>query len=383
MSRRALALALGLALVLGAPAAVQADVVELTNGNEVKGEVVDEAADPVIVKTPDGKLSFPKRMVKKITREEGDQAKGGGHRPSTEPPPPPTATATPPPTATAARPPRPGSQGGWWERRGQFKTKLTRRGPSPDPDPGLTAPQGVEAVNVPVGSRPLKAWILRPPPAGKRAASVVWLHPGFSVTAQDLEVVRPLVAAGFAVFVPSFRGENGNGGDFELLLGELDDAVAMIRWFARQPGIDPARIHALGYDLGGGLSSLLSLVPDVPLAHTSSIGGLYDPQLFYALDQNGFVPFEGKVEELEARLLLGHLAELRRPHIAWVGTDDKEMTRAAEALAAERAEVKQEGLVLRQARGDHSTSLGPALADYLRILNEQMKELDARAQPPR
>ena len=66
MSR--LAGVLALALLLAAPAS--ADVVELTNGNEVKGEVIDEAADPVIVKTPDGKLSFPKRMVKKITRED-------------------------------------------------------------------------------------------------------------------------------------------------------------------------------------------------------------------------------------------------------------------------------------------------------------------------
>lgn len=377
MSRRVGPLAaLGLALALGAPA--QADVVELTNGNEVKGEVVDEAADPVIVKTPDGKLSFPRRMVKKITREAGDQAKGGGPRPSTEPPP------TPPPAGTATPPPRPaGPQGGWWERRGQFKTKLTRRGPAPDPDPGLAAPQGVEAVNVPVGSRPLKAWILRPPAGGRKPASVVWLHAGFSVTAQDLEVVRPLVAAGFVVFVPSFRGENGNGGEFELLLGELDDAVAMIRWFARQPGIDPTRIHALGYDVGGGLSTLLSLVPDVPLAHTSSIGGVYDPQLFYLLSQNGWVPFEGKVEELDARLLMGHVAEMRRPHIAWVGADDKEMTRVAQQLAAERAEVKQEALVLRQAKGDHASCVVPALADYTRILLEQMKELDARAQPPR
>lgn len=372
--------ALGLALVFGAP--VEADVVELTNGNEVKGEVVDEAADPVIVKTPDGKLSFPKRMVKKITREAGDQAKGGGPRPSTEPPP--TATATPPPTATATPPPRPtGPQRGWWERRSQFKTKLTTHGPSPQPDPGLATPEGVEAVSVPVGSRPLKAWLLRPPATGKKLASVVWLHAGFAVTEDDLQVVRPLVAAGFAVFVPSFRGENGNGGEFELMLGELDDAIAMVRWFARQPGVDPTRIHSLGFDIGGGLSTLLSLVPDVPLVHTSSIGGLYDPQLLYALSTNGLVPFEGKLEEIEARLLLGHVAEMRRPHIAWVGSEDKEMTRVAEGLAAERAEVRQENLVLRQAKGDHGGCLQAAIADYLRILVEQMRALDARAQPPR
>lgn len=374
MSR--LAGVLALALLLAAPAS--ADVVELTNGNEVKGEVIDEAADPVIVKTPDGKLSFPKRMVKKITREDGDQAKGGGPRPSTEPPP--TATATPPPAGTATPPPRPASpQGGWWARRAQFKTKLVARGPAPQPDTALTTPEGYEAVSVPVGSRPLKAWLLRPPATGRKRPAVVWLHAGFAVTEDDLRLVRPLAAAGFVVFIPSFRGENGNAGDFELMLGELDDAIAMIRWFARQPGVDPARIRAMGFDIGGGLSSLLALVPDVPLLDTASIGGLYDPQLLYALSQSGYVPFVGEVEELEARLLLGHLAELRRPHIAWVGTDDKEVNRAAEALAAERREVGQQGLVLRQAKGDHAGCVPEAMADYTRIIVEQEKE---RAQPP-
>lgn len=362
------------ATLLGGPAL--ADVVELSNGNEVKGEVVDEAADPVVVKTPDGKLSFPKRMVKKVTREAGDQSKGGAPR-STEAPPPAATEAKPPPTATGSPPPPPPQAGGWWERRSAFKSKLTRHGPSPQPDPQLQAPEGVEAVNVPVGSRPLKAWILRPAQTGRHAA-VVWLHGGFAVTAEDFGFVKPIVDAGFIVLVPSFRGENGNGGEFELLLGELDDAIAVIRWFARQPGVDAARIHTLGFDIGGGLSALLSLVPDVPLVHTASIGGLFDPQVLQLLDQQGWVPFPGTGAELDARLLQNHLAEMRRPHIGWIGVDDKPSVRVAEAFAAERTATKQTGLVLRQSKGDHVQCVAPSVADYVRVLTDQQKEQKAR-----
>jgi hypothetical protein len=59
-----------LALLLGAP--TWADVVHLTNGSRISGEIVSESEKQVVVKTPQGKVTLPRRLVDRIERLSGD-----------------------------------------------------------------------------------------------------------------------------------------------------------------------------------------------------------------------------------------------------------------------------------------------------------------------
>lgn len=64
-----------LLLLLTSPAL--ADVVHLTNGSAVTGKVVKEDDEKVVVKTPDGTLTFPRDLVKSIERQGQGETKIG------------------------------------------------------------------------------------------------------------------------------------------------------------------------------------------------------------------------------------------------------------------------------------------------------------------
>jgi len=49
-----------------------ADVVHLTNGSRISGDVVSESDKEVVVKTPQGKVTLPRRLVDRIERLSGD-----------------------------------------------------------------------------------------------------------------------------------------------------------------------------------------------------------------------------------------------------------------------------------------------------------------------
>lgn len=61
-------LVLSLGLVLAA-APSRADVVQLKNGRQIRGEVLEETAEQVVIKTPDGRVTLPAREVERVDRE--------------------------------------------------------------------------------------------------------------------------------------------------------------------------------------------------------------------------------------------------------------------------------------------------------------------------
>lgn len=65
---RPLRLVLSLGLVLVA-APSRADVVQLKNGRQIRGEVLEETSEQVVVKTPDGRVTLPAREVERVERE--------------------------------------------------------------------------------------------------------------------------------------------------------------------------------------------------------------------------------------------------------------------------------------------------------------------------
>jgi dienelactone hydrolase len=247
-----------------------------------------------------------------------------------------------------------------------------RRGPAPSAWKPETPPGDVRELRYTSDGRELLAWYAAP--AGARAApALVYFHGEFSFAAWDFEQVRPFLAAGFAVMTPTLRGENGNPGDFELLRGEVDDACAAVRWLASQPEVDRTRLYSVGHSVGGGLSALLSLVPDLPLARTASVGGIYTPRTFVrwasSPDTAPLVRFDPALaDEGELRALGANLEDMQRPHRAFVGLGDEAILDNARALAA-RARLAP--FTLTTVEGDHARSLQPALRAWLADLTAE------------
>lgn len=271
------------------------------------------------------------------------------------------ACATAPPGAVQRR-------GPWAERRRGFTTKLRERGPAPGTWKPQETPAGAREVRFAGPTGDLLAWFAAP--AGvARAPALLYFHGEFSLARFDFEQVRPFLDAGFAVMTPSLRGENGNPGAFELLMGEVEDAVAAVRWLASQAEVDAARIHTLGHSVGGGVSGLLSLVPDIPVAVTASVGGVYSVRTFrrWASDPgtSPLVRFDATNEdEVELRVLGANLPDMVRPHRAFVGLEDSGILDNARAVVTEAARVKAP-FSLTEIAGDHASSLKAGVRAYL------------------
>ncbi len=295
--------------------------------------------------------------------------KGGRSSPATPAVDPPSfiaprADGTPRPASASVRP-ETVRDGSFLDARQAHATRLKRRGPSPQGyEPDEVPPEGGEVVRYPSGERQLMAWFAYPDPRPEGdCPAVVFCHGGFAFGAEDWDAAYPFLDAGFAVMMPTWRGENGNPGDFELFYGEVDDARAAIRWLASRSGIDRDRIATFGHSAGGGVSALLSLYDEPAIWVTGSAGGLYAPETFEGWAE--IVPFDpGDETECRLRVLAGNQAEMKARHIAYVGEDDDGI---AQDLPSFREETERTGAALTIVvipGTDHYSSLEPALSAF-------------------
>jgi dienelactone hydrolase len=243
-------------------------------------------------------------------------------------------------------------------------THLVRRGPSPQRWPEPEAPPGVQRVEYRSGELRLAAWLAVPEGrrADQRLPAVVYLHGWFGLRKEAWQDARRFVDRGFVVMVPMLRGENDNPGHFEMFYGELDDAAAAVRWLAARPEVDRGRIYAFGHSVGGNLAGLLSLVPDLPLVSTASVGGVYTADAFDSWQR--IVPFDrDDPAEVRARMLRPNLAEMQRPHHAYVGEDDAILRSARQVADAARA--RRAPFSLEVVAGDHFSSVPKAIDRFI------------------
>ena len=270
------------------------------------------------------------------------------------------ASDTPAPSAPATAPQPPETS--YLERRAAFETRLVRRGPSPQPYRLQSPPSGVRAVVYPSGPLSLEAWVAFPeglPPGGKVPA-VVFFHGGYAFGAGDFEDARPFLRAGFAVMCPMLRAEDGNPGDFEMLLGEVEDAGAAIAWLASQPGVDASHVYTFGHSAGGIISALLSLRP-VPIRYGGSSGGMYGTRLFDIDWVREAMPFADGPDERSMRVLVGNVRSMQRRHYAYVGATDPD-----QEVALVTKELRPGSLlVVETIPGDHFTSLPPSVEAFI------------------
>ena len=228
--------------------------------------------------------------------------------------------------------------------------------PSPQHWEDESPPPGVQEIHYSSEGRTLKAWYRAP--TRPRTPALVYLHGGFAFGATDYTDLEPFLNDDWAILTPTFRGENGNPGSFEMYLGEVEDAANAIRWIASQPNVDPNRIYLFGHSSGGVIASLISLVPDLPVAMTGSSGGLYPEEMFLN-HWSDIAPFNVlSRESRRVRVLHPNIGQMVRGHVAYVAKEDMIFP-----FSQEIGEVqpKTSLLNIRYTDGDHISSLPTAL----------------------
>ncbi len=201
-------------------------------------------------------------------------------------------------------------------------THLLHVGSAPDLYKDPATHEGVRLTRYPSGGNELKAWQLAPSHnqlwTAEGYPAVVYVHDGTSLSEEEVAQARLFSEAGFAVFAPAFRGENGNPGVHELLYGELDDLVAATKYASELPHVDERRVAIWGHGLGGMLSALASLVPKLGVHYTGSSAGLRPTSAFEVLQK----PFEDTAQERSLRLFGPNIQHMRSPHWACVAEED-------------------------------------------------------------
>lgn len=164
----------------------------------------------------------------------------------------------------------------------QGPTTLWFHRPAPQSyDKSLAPPAGVQEVSYRSGKLQLKGWLEAPAKARGQAPAVVYLHGGFAFGLQDWHDVQPLLDAGFVVFTPRLRGENGGPGFHEGYFGEVDDAIAAGQYVAGLPNVDPQRVFLAGHSSGAMLAALVAETKS-PYRRVAALSGFLDMQRWVA-----------------------------------------------------------------------------------------------------
>src|SRR5262245_29163405 len=229
------------------------------------------------------------------------------------------------------------------EVRKRFRTKLLREGPSPQKREMPEPPEGATEVVYPSGKLSLKAWVNRPAnDVDHKRPAVLFLHGGFAVGRSNWEMARPYRDAGFVVLLTTFRGENGQPDSFSLCYDEVGDVLASAEYLAKQPFVDPKRLHVAGHSSGGTLS-LLAAMSTGRFRAASSFSRSPDQALFIhhtpgPVARN--IPFDkSDPRELQVRSPLAYAASFKCPVRIYYVSEEKHFhltSQRTASLAEER-----------------------------------------------
>jgi dipeptidyl aminopeptidase/acylaminoacyl peptidase len=223
--------------------------------------------------------------------------------------------------------------------------KLSRLGAQrPDIDPKVQGASELVQVKARDGLT-VPCWLTLPPGAGKPLPMVVLVHGGPWIKLPtwhwDAEV-QFLVAQGYAVLRPQFRGTQGLGrAHFKASWRQWgkamqDDVTDATRWAIAQGIADPKRIAIAGASYGG-YSALMALVrePDLyrcavawvgvtDLGYLHSVGWSDVPKTFRKKGLSIFVGDKAAdAEDLRAHSPLTHAATIRHPLLLAYGQKDR------------------------------------------------------------
>ena len=268
-------------------------------------------------------------------------------------------------------------------RKASYKTNLQRQGKAPFDWEAETLPRGLELVTYESNGLKLKAALYVPPNLGnKKRPALVFFHGGFSLYYGSIDICESFVNDDFIILMPMLRGENGGNGNYELFVGELDDAANAIRWLSKHKNVDADNIYAFGHSIGGGVSAMMSLMDDdLPLKHCGSSGGLYSPDSFYVwrhADSDGpdIIRFDPEnINDCLMRVLQGNVKWMKRKHYAYIGMQDEPFFPTIAEMRQENAQAPDKTrLAISQPSGDHMSSLMPAIEQYHTVVMTDLKK---------
>ncbi len=146
--------------------------------------------------------------------------------------------------------------------RRHFHTHLLRKMPAPEKSSALGTPPGATRITYPGGpdgSIALVAWLSRYQPSKTLKPAVLFLHGGNATGDGHRALMKPYWEAGYVVLLPSFRGENGQSGNYSGFYDETTDALAAAAYLENLPGIDRNRFFIAGHSNGGTLTLLAAM----------------------------------------------------------------------------------------------------------------------------
>jgi acetyl esterase/lipase len=241
--------------------------------------------------------------------------------------------------------------------RKNFVTKLLVRGPAPQQYQDEKPPPGVRQIEYPSGGLKLKGWQSADPGDGKRRPGVVYLHGGWAFGAEDWRDAAPFADAGFVLFMPMLRAENGNPGIYESFYGEVDDAIAAGKYVACLPSVDGDNVFLAGHSVGAVLTTLVAMMPSRYKA-AAALSGYVDMESWVARSPEAHVPYDRtNPEEVRVRNPMAFASSLRCPLTLYV---EPVMRRVNEPLARSARQAGKE-CELVVVPGDHLTMVAPAV----------------------
>jgi dipeptidyl aminopeptidase/acylaminoacyl peptidase len=192
---------------------------------------------------------------------------------------------------------------------------------------------------------------------GKKRPAVVFLHGGFAFGGDDWEDAEPFAKAGFVLFTPMLRGENGNPGNYESFLGEVDDAIAAGRYVSSLPNVDATKVFVVGHSVGGVLTCLVSMLPS-PYNAAAAFDGYVDMETWAAGSPAENIQYDRNAsEEVRVRNPMAFVGSIRCPLKLYAG-DNGRVVNAPLAAAARQAGKDCELVVVG---GDHQAMVAPAV----------------------
>lgn len=262
------------------------------------------------------------------------------------------------------------------DARASYQTVLERSGKSPQRFDNPSSTSGFSYLNYESDGRLLFGAFVKPKGEGPFPA-VVYCHGGFAMGKSDVDSARTFVDAGYAVFVPTWRGENDNQGNFELYYGEADDAVAAVEFIASHPAVDENHVYLFGHSAGGTLALLAAELTDRPRA-VVACGAT--PSMELAVKAFGEKPFDevpyawNKERENLLRSPASFVRDLNCAVHLIFGADEHLLISQAKQMEAFAKREGKECTIEIVDGTDHFTALGPAIRSAARFFAKTLQE---------
>ena len=253
--------------------------------------------------------------------------------------------------------------------RAGFRSRLVRHGPSPQAQVMPELPKGAAKISFMSGDLPLTAWSATPETAAARCPAVIFLHGGFAFGADDFEMAAPYRDAGFIVFTPILRGEDGQAGSFSMFYDEVDDVIALVEHVRTLPHVDPDRIYLAGHSVGG-TTGMLAAMASSRFRAVASFSGSADQMLW--IKGGGYsriAPFDlNDPREFIMRSPFSYATSFKAPARLYHGSEEAFFRQGTRRLA-EVATAARLDVAVQEFPGDHFGAVPAEIAASIAFFN--------------